>query len=231
MSTRARAKPEGERIALSDLAYELGYWSHDIGWLFWTAIREDPTSGLWHQLLTPDQEASFRARIRSFEDTGARSCIWCRSVEPNTWILNNNHTELGFHAGHCMAQELTRNHVTYHVKRLTEGASCVIDRCTGQPMRYSDRNGWTFPDKQPITPANRQHVDYKAVRPLSARGRESEIEQLANSIERATQLWGHREDTDWLDQARDLLHREQAARRPPETTHAIHVSDEVAVLF
>lgn len=230
MATTTRPKPPEERIALSDLAYEFGFWRHDGGHLLWEAIGEDPSSGLWHQLLTRDQEATFRSRIHSWQETGPRSCLWCRDVEPNAWLLNNNHGEMGIHRGHCAAQYLTRNHVRYHVKRLTEGQHCNVDKRTGKPMRYSEKTGWSFPDGQPVTRETSRFVDHHAVRPLSKRGRELEIVQLQITIERAAELWSHMPDLGWLDDARTLLAREKHRAAPPDH-HQVQVAGDDTALF
>lgn len=54
-------------------------------------------------------------------DAGPRSCIRCRQVEPNSYLLDQNHGGNGvpfWRDGMCTAQYLTRNHVSYHTARL-----------------------------------------------------------------------------------------------------------------
>lgn len=55
-------------------------------------------------------------------ETAPASCAWCRTREPNGMLLNNNHyPDMGLRTGTCIAQHLTRNHVTFAVQRLTVG--------------------------------------------------------------------------------------------------------------
>jgi hypothetical protein len=122
-----------------------------------------------------------------------RSCLWCRDVEPNDFLEGNNHyAPMGWRVGHCVAQGLTRNHVTFAVTRLEKGGR--------------DRHG--------------------NIKPLSTDGRESEVTSLARYIKRAEQLWGHRDDTEWLDEARQILARETQPRRPLEH-HDVAVGDQL----
>lgn len=57
------------------------------------------------------------------------TCPWCGQTEPNAFLLQNNHwvktpRGSGFdwcrEHGLCVAMDLTRNHVTYYVRMLTD---------------------------------------------------------------------------------------------------------------
>lgn len=164
------------------------------------------------------------------ETTGhPASCLWCRTAEPSSFLVSNNHTSMGIHAGHCMAQHLTRNHVTYHAKRLIEGETRPTDTRDGQPLRYIERRTeWVFANGEPITDSTREFVDWRALHPLSSKGRECEREQLARAIDRAAELWSHMPDTEWLDDGRTVL----AATAPPPVPdhHQVQIdADDVAM--
>lgn len=132
------------------------------------------------------------------------TCPWCGTVEPNAFLLQNNHwVKPPGHTGYdwceahsmCIAMALTRDHVSYHTARLGH----------------------------PILPRNSQPD-----RPTTKRGREGAIAELHHSIARAEVLWADRTDTDWLDAARRVLDLVDPA---PPTTHAALPASEDAALF
>jgi hypothetical protein len=136
-----------------------------------------------------------RPALRPIAGRFEQSCRWCRSVEPNDFLMGNNHyPDMGLRVGHCIGQHLLRNHVSYAVGRLTSGAC--------------DRHG--------------------NLRPLPGGARESERKHLAERIERAAVLWGHRDDAGFLDEARAILDAEVSVTVP--AAHAdVAASEEVSL--
>ncbi len=142
------------------------------------------------------------------EPSAPASCRWCRREAVSAWLLGINHGGgHGLHWGHCQSQALRRNHVAYYVQRLTLGAHANLDKRTGQPMRYREKDStWCFPDGTPVTRENSEHVDYHGRIPLSPKGRESDRAQLAECIDLAAEVWAHMpDDLTWLDEARAVL--------------------------
>jgi hypothetical protein len=74
----------------------------------------------------PDADA-FGAEV--FLEDEPRTCPWCGTVEATAWLLNNNHwVKPQGHTGYdwceahgmCIATDLTRNHVLYYARVLTD---------------------------------------------------------------------------------------------------------------
>ncbi len=89
-----------------------------------------------------------------FDDPHA--CPWCGAVEPNAFLLQNNHwvetpRGSGFdwcnEHGLCIAMDLTRNHVLYYARRLTDptygGELCACSSARHKPSADCARDGLT----------------------------------------------------------------------------------------
>lgn len=73
---------------------------------------------------------------------GEASCYWCRTPERNAFLLNNNHyPDMGLRVGHCVAQLLTRNHVTYALERVRVGPRDRFNKPRGVPSMGAERDG------------------------------------------------------------------------------------------
>ncbi len=109
-------------------------------------------------------------------------CIWCRRPEANTYLLESNHWGRSY--------------------RVQTTGICIAQELTRNHVAYSvDQLGDGKVDRfgrprDEVTLAQRDRY----------------VEMLERDIERATLLWSHRDDIEWLDEARDVLVMAQAAQ-------------------
>lgn len=132
------------------------------------------------------------------------TCPWCGTNEPNEFLLQNNHwVKPEGHTGYDWCQA---------------NGMCIAQSLTQNHVSYDcARLG------HPILARNNQPD-----RPTTKKGRAAAIAQLRRDIERAAQLWSHRDDADWLDDARQVL---LIVDPPAPTHHDVQVADDDTALF
>lgn len=77
-----------------------------------------------------------------FTGPSDRTCPYCGAEEASDWLLSNNHgvpSDFATERGICVAMDLTRNHVVYDVRRLSEARAEAAQDLQGRARRVANR--------------------------------------------------------------------------------------------